>query len=125
MRDYCRIVGRLKAGKEVFEFLDSLDLYLHPSRQEGLPRAVIEAMSRGCPVLASSIAGIPELLAPEFLHKPGDSKKLSDDIIAVLSDVNLREKMAITNFKTAKEYNKEILEERREAFFNAVVSTLS
>lgn len=125
MQDYCNVVGHLKSGKEIFDFLDSLDLYLHPSRQEGLPRAVIEAMSRGCPILASSIAGVPELLPSEFLHRPGDAKKLAGDLISVLSNVNLRKEMAISNFKAAKEYNKEILEERRESFFNTVVSALS
>jgi len=125
MQDYCNVVGHLKSGKEIFDFLDSLDLYLHPSRQEGLPRAVIEAMSRGCPILASSIAGVPELLPSEFLHRPGDAKKLTGDLISILSNVNLRKEMAISNFKAAKEYNKEILEERRESFFNTVVSALS
>lgn len=124
MQDYCNVIGHLKSGKEIFDFLDTLDLYLHPSRQEGLPRAVIEAMSRGCPILASSIAGVPELLASEFLHRPGDAKKLTGDLISVLSNVNLRKEMAISNFKVAKEYNKEILEERRESFFNTVVSAL-
>ncbi|MEM7380602.1 MAG: glycosyltransferase, partial [Bacteroidota bacterium] len=55
------VLGRLESGRQIYDFLDGLDLYIHPSRQEGLPRSVIEAMSRGCPVLASSVAGIPEL----------------------------------------------------------------
>ena len=35
--------GTLKPGDQVFSWLDSLDFYIHPSRQEGLPRAVLEA----------------------------------------------------------------------------------
>src|SRR5690606_13816892 len=36
------IRGKLKAGKEIFDFIDNLDIYIHPSKQEGLPRVVIE-----------------------------------------------------------------------------------
>ena len=37
----------------VFSWLDGLDLYIQPSLQEGLPRALIEAMSRGLPAFAA------------------------------------------------------------------------
>src|SRR5690606_33251107 len=56
------IKGKLKSGKQVIDWLKNIDLYVHPSKQEGLPRSVIEAMSQACPVLASSVAGTPELL---------------------------------------------------------------
>lgn len=117
------ILGKLKAGKEIFDFLDSLDIYVHPSKQEGLPRVVIEAMSRACPVLASSVAGTPELLATEFLHAPGDHKKLTEDIIKVVLDPSLKKQMALDNFERSKEYLFDVLEARREKFFGNIKST--
>ncbi|CAM3820127.1 glycosyltransferase family 4 protein [Sphingobacterium prati] len=117
------IRGKLKAGKEIFDFIDNLDIYIHPSKQEGLPRVVIEAMSRACPVLASSVAGTPELLAAEFLHAPGDDKKLTNDIIKVVKDLPLKKQMALDNFERSKEYLFEVLEARRERFFRKVKST--
>jgi glycosyltransferase involved in cell wall biosynthesis len=111
------IIGRLESGDKVFNFLDNLDLYIHPSKQEGLPRAVIEAMSRACPVLASSVAGIPELISAEFLHKPGDKDKLYSDIKKVLTQENLFEVMAIDNFNKSKAYNIDVLSKRRNKFF--------
>lgn len=48
--------------EQVFEWLDSIDIYIQPSRQEGLPRALIEAMSRGLPCIGARTGGIPELL---------------------------------------------------------------
>lgn len=121
----CTIIGRLKAGDEVFNFLDMLDLYIHPSKQEGLPRSIIEAMNRACPVLASNVAGIPELLDEEYLHKPGDYRKLYSDIVRVFSNIELREKMAKENFKKSKDYNQFILEEKRANFFRNIVETLT
>src|SRR5699024_9377130 len=42
------IVGKMKHEK-VFDFLKDIDLYIQPSKQEGLPRALVEAMSKACP----------------------------------------------------------------------------
>ena len=117
------IRGKLKAGQEIFDFLDSLDLYVHPSKQEGLPRVVIEAMSRACPVVASSVAGTPELLPAEFLHQPGDAKKLRQDILKVIQDVSRQKEMAKANFEKSKAYVFTVLEARREEFFKQVKSS--
>lgn len=40
-----------KTHDEVFQWLDNIDIYVQPSYQEGLCRAIVEAMSRGCPVI--------------------------------------------------------------------------
>jgi len=120
MEEQATIRGKLRAGQEIFDFLDSLDLYVHPSKQEGLPRVVIEAMSRACPVVASSVAGTSELLPAEFLHQPGDAKKLSQDILKVIQDVSRQKEMAKVNFEKSKAYVFTVLEARRDAFFRKV-----
>lgn len=113
------IKGKLKAGDEVMNWLDGLNIYIHPSKQEGLPRSVIEAMSRGCIVLASSIAGTPELLGSEFLHKPGDFQTLANQIKNILK-LNKSELMNISNNNVSKanEYDSSFLNERRKEFWN-------
>ncbi|MFD2516573.1 glycosyltransferase [Salinimicrobium flavum] len=123
VKDYVIIVGPLRSGDEVFNFLDSLDLYIQPSLTEGLPRALIEAMSRATPALGSSVAGIPELLSKNCLHKPGDYQNLSTQIITFLKDKKKLAKMAHMNFEESKKYTVEVLEKRRELFF-ADVKTL-
>lgn len=124
LQDECIIVGRLQAGIEIFNFLDKLDLYIHPSKQEGLPRSVIEAMSRACPVLASNVAGIPELISAPYLHNPGDISKFSKDLQLVLTDSKRRMEMAQENFEKSKDYVLEVLEERRVLFFKKVVESI-
>lgn len=117
IQDNVKIMGLLSSGQEVYEALDDLDLYIHPSKQEGLPRAVIEAMSRGCPVLASSVAGIPELLDGEYLHKPGDYKALAEHLVTYLPNQAALLEMSETNFYKAKEYTAPVLNERRTKFW--------
>lgn len=125
LQDNCEIVGRLQAGNEIFKFLDNLDLYIHPSKQEGLPRSVIEAMSRACPVLASSVAGIPELIEEKYLHKPGDFNKLFKDLCSVINNKLELKNMSSTNFELSKEYTKDILEKRRTDFYKRIVDKIN
>ena len=114
------IIGSLKSGEEIYNFIDSLDLYVHPSKQEGLPRVVIEAMSRACPVLSSSIAGVPELLDERFMHKPGRSKELLEQLKKVINNKILLYSMSEANFKRSKDYTIEKLTRRRDVFLNYV-----
>jgi glycosyltransferase involved in cell wall biosynthesis len=112
-------VGKLRSGDEVFNFLDTLDVYLHPSRTEGLPRALVEAMGRGCPCLASNVGGIPELLENEYLHKAEDYKTLSKQILKLVSSKDKLTKAAQTNFDKAKEYSVDVLSQRRNQFWGS------
>jgi glycosyltransferase involved in cell wall biosynthesis len=63
---------------------------------EGIPVALMEAMSRGVPVVATRTGGIPELVSPGtgLLVPPGDSIALADAIQSVLEDAGLRETLA-------------------------------
>jgi glycosyltransferase involved in cell wall biosynthesis len=65
--DNVKFLGRVQAGAEVFALLDQADIFVLPSRQEGLPRVVIEAMARSLPCFASALPGNRELLDREFL----------------------------------------------------------
>jgi glycosyltransferase involved in cell wall biosynthesis len=99
---------------EVLDFMDEIDIYIQPSKQEGLPRATIEAMSRGCLCLGSRVAGIPELLENEYLFKKGDVNRIA----AILATINFEklESQGKRNFEEAKEYDRDILNQRRNDF---------
>lgn len=102
--------------QEIFEFLNNVDLYVQLSKQEGLPRAVVEAMSRGCPIIGSTAGGIPELIDKEFLVRPKDSKELSRKILELVRNKDLMKEQATRNYEKSKEYSKNILDIRREEF---------
>lgn len=102
---------------EIFNWLDTIDIYAQPSRQEGLPRALIEAMSRGLPAIGAKTAGIPELLDEKTIFK--NDKYYAEQIIKILKSFS-KETMstqAKANFKEAKNYRKNIIEKRRQRFF--------
>jgi glycosyltransferase involved in cell wall biosynthesis len=112
--DRVHFVGSLP-HEQVFDFLKGMDIYIQPSKQEGLPRAVVEAMSLALPALGSSIAGIPELLSDEFLFKKGSVTQIADRIRFML-DKDVLKKAATDNFNKSKEYTQEVLDQRRSKF---------
>jgi glycosyltransferase involved in cell wall biosynthesis len=112
--------GKLSSGPSIFEFLDSIDLFVMPSRAEGLPRALVEAMSRGCPCIASSVGGIPELLEASYLVPPGSSEKLVKLILHVATDPNRLLAMSARNLAKATQFSPQMLSELRPAFLEEI-----
>ena len=100
--------------------LDAADIFVLPSRCEGLPRALIEAMARAVPCIASNIGGIPELLPAIDLVAPGDVDELVAVLSAVVLDVNRRAEMSRRNLRRAHDYLDFKLDGRRTAFYRHV-----
>lgn len=117
INDKITFAGSLPGGREVFEWLDTIDIYIQPSLTEGLPRALIEAMSRALPCVASSAGGIPELIDSKFIHRPKSVKELSEKIRYLLNNNNDMLSQAEINFINANEYTAQVLNERRKEFW--------
>ncbi|MBX9680317.1 MAG: glycosyltransferase family 4 protein [Gemmataceae bacterium] len=118
--DHVHFRGQLVAGGAVREELDRADLFILPSHQEGLPRAMVEAMARGLPCIGSTVGGIPELLPPEDMVPPGDAHALAAKIREVVSDPNRLAAMSARNLETARTYAAERLAGIRREFFEMV-----
>lgn len=114
VEDLVEIIGSLRHEK-VFDFLNEIDLYIQPSKQEGLPRALIEAMNQASPALGARTAGIPELLSDQCIFTPGSISQIMQKIQSI--DHQWLEKEARINFETSKEYLKPILQLRRLVFY--------
>lgn len=121
LEEYVHFVGPIPHEK-IWDYLDKMDIYIQPSRQEGLPRALVEAMSRALPAFGSRTAGIPELLSEECLFDNGDVK----GIVKLLSSLSIDKvrKYANVNFKKASEYTSDVLSKRRKNFFDKVLASI-
>jgi glycosyltransferase involved in cell wall biosynthesis len=115
-----KFLGKLPAGDRIFAELDRADLFLMPSFQEGLPRAMVEAMARAKPCIGTSVGGIPELLPPEARVKAGDANALAEKIEAVITNPERMSQMSAQNLRTAQAYTEEILSQQRNAFYQYV-----
>jgi glycosyltransferase involved in cell wall biosynthesis len=112
-----RFLGELPAGIAIRSELDNSSLMVLPSRTEGLPRVVVEAMARGLPCIATSVGGIPELLHPDDLVPPNNPQALADKIYEVISDPLRLSQMSARNLDKAQEFRPEVLEKRRTEFY--------
>lgn len=118
--DHVRFLGQLGAGRPIFQFLDAVDLFVMSSLVEGLPRAMIEAMARGCPCIGSNVGGIPELLEPADLVEPGNPWALASEIMQKLASLPELARMARRNRTVAKEYQPEYTQAAEFAFLHAI-----
>ena len=100
----------------VFSWLDQCDIYLQPSLTEGLPRSVVEAMSRAMPCIGFNTGGIPELLEPQYVVKQKDVDGIVSKL-RLLENENEYKRVAERNFIEAKTYDHEILKKQIRDFF--------
>jgi glycosyltransferase involved in cell wall biosynthesis len=79
------LLGLLPTPEEVAAFLRGLDLFVMPSRYEGLPNAVLEALACGVPVVATAVPGMAEAgLGHATLVPPGDPEALAEAVLRTL-----------------------------------------
>lgn len=113
--------GPAPGGDAVLAWLDGIDVYVQASFQEGLPRALIEAMRQATPALASNAGGTFELVQRSYLHQPGDAAKLAKQMLSVRPAAR-REAMARANFAAAMPYSLDEVARRREDFWQKVLA---
>lgn len=112
-----RFCGQLPSGQPVREQLDRADLFVLPSRAEGVPRSMIEAMARGLPCIGSTVGGVPELLPPGDLVAPNDVRALALRIDELVGDPERMARTSERNLAKAREYREEVLRQRRDKFY--------
>jgi len=79
--------------EDVHALLHDLDVFVLTSRFEGLPRAVLQAMAAGVPVIATAVDGVPEVISDGEtgrLVAPGDHRAVAEAVLELLADPALR-----------------------------------
>lgn len=107
--------GQVTGFNNIVKLLDKAQFFILPSFNEGMPRALIEAMARGLICLGSNRGGISELLQKEYLFNVGDYQQIADKLIWILKNYSTEEfgELSLRNIDRAKDFENEILQNRR------------
>ena len=90
LADQVRFVGRVAHG-ELATWYRAADLLVLPSRSEGVPNVLLEALACGLPFVASRVGGVPEIAPDEsWLVPPGDVPALSAALLRRYRQVDAR-----------------------------------
>jgi len=110
-----KYLGAIKGKEKIAEMYQSADVFVMPSYREGLPLTLFEAMASGLPIVASPVNGIPfEMKQPEngFFSDYGDLKGMEKNIIKVLDNPKLANKISQNNIEKAKKYDWDLINQR-------------
>lgn len=92
LKEHVAFAGWVDSAKRS-ELLSQADVFLLPSYNEGLPMALLEAMSWGLPVITTPVGGIPEVITHNetgLLVNPGDVQQLAEALQSLIENESLR-----------------------------------
>lgn len=88
--------GAFTRRNELSQIMSQTDIFVLPSILEGQPLGLVEAMAYGCPIVAASVGGIPELIQDGvngLLCPPHDSTGLAERINILIENPDLRHRL--------------------------------
>lgn len=91
-------VTAMGARPDPWRFLAAADLFVLPSRREGLPLSLLEAMASGLPVVATQVGDVPRVVRNQFtglLVPSDDAAKLAEAIAWIVGHPDEAETMAV------------------------------
>jgi glycosyltransferase involved in cell wall biosynthesis len=113
-------LGKMESGQPIFDVLRNADLFVLPSRQEGLPRAMIESMSQALPAIGTRVGGTPELLDSIAIVESDQPVLLADKIIEFISSPELMVAQSKRNLENSFKYSGDTIRKRRNSFLKAL-----
>lgn len=112
----------ISPARDIRDILTILDIYVISSLWEGQPIAMIEAMAAGCPVVATKVGGIPEIIVEGqngLLAEARDEDSLAEKISRLIKNDSQRRQIGQAARATAKDYSLSIYIEKLEEYFMA------
>lgn len=109
---------------DIKELLAASDIFLFTTKQEGLPRSMMEAMACGLPCIASKIRGNVDLVEDGeggYLCSATDPDAFADAINKLANDLSIRDQMSKNNLEKIKQYDISVVEQEIKEIYNQVL----
>lgn len=108
--------------KEIISLYNSAAVFVYPSLYEGFGLPVLEAMAQGCPVIASNVSSLPEVVGDAaVLIDPFNTAELAEAMAKVLADDELKKEMSIKGINRAKLFSWDRTAEKYVEVFDRVL----
>lgn len=105
----------------IHEKISNAEIFVLSSNYEGLSNALLEAMTMGLPCISTNCSGIDEIIKDGFnglLIPKGDEDLLTQSIIRLIEDIEIREKISRNAFEFSKQFDNEIIFEKWKETIN-------
>lgn len=120
LQESIKFLGNVPAGIRVREHVQSADIFVLPSRADGMPRAMIEAMALGLFCIGTQVGGMQELLPSEWLVPINRADLLASKIKQAILHTDVMSAAAQANLQRARGFHHIILAERRHRMYTAL-----
>ena len=113
---------------EVPELLGAMDVFAFPSLNEGMGKALVEAMYAGLPCVATEVGGIPELIRHEqegLLVAPAAPQDLAESVLRLLNSTAERARFGAAARKRAQSYSVETMIEQIELLYEDLYTEMA
>lgn len=112
-----------KTKQYVYEWIDEIDILVMPTLAETLGRSIIEAMSRGCPVIGSLETAIPEQVGSDCIAPARDYRKIESIIKRMIDDRRYMTLCAYENYYRAQKYESQFVNKIRKSFYDSFMKS--
>lgn len=123
LTDHFFLVG---SSDRVADYYGAADIFVLPSRLEGMSNAILEAMASGLPVVANRVGGNPELVVDGttgLLCRPGAPDEMTAALVRLIADRALRDAMGErARARAVAEFSIEAMVERYAEFYRSMAA---
>jgi len=102
------------------------DIFILPSHYEGLPMAILEAMSAGKPIISTFVGGIPSVVQPQhngWLIEPGKINQLDSVFDQIFNEPALISRYGLNAFADAKQFHVHAIVSKLNNIYNEMLTS--
>lgn len=110
--------------KNVVDFIENMDIFVFPSRNEGLGSVLLDIMDHHVPIVASAVDGIPEIVHDHqtgLLFPNGDSEALYKALLELIENKELQTKLAETAYQSLEHFRPEYMAARYNELYQSIL----
>jgi len=122
--DRLTLAGAVVLPEMLARYFAAADVFAAPARNEGMGRALVEAMALGVPVVGTAVGGIPSVIGDDVAGRvvaPEDVDGLASALVDLAGDRGLRFKLSEAARRRAHDFSTDVADARLLALYAELV----